>query len=167
MKSYDEFNGPVNHFIKNNSTAPIHIKFKHGSYEKVYFVYDTDTTDKLYDSILGTTSNEDLIFEDMKLPRGLTIEEAGFFPGMNYVTVKNINPKFLVEKEFFIKLNFIDTDSIDLKIKEDATVNSICKMYGEKYILIKNGSYLDMSFKIKDVFNCGECVDLVERSLCE
>lgn len=157
----------------DNAQSKYIIKFKSDKFEKTFFVNDSDLMEDIYKDLLGSDLDTKLYYEGMKLSRYLTIEESGFFPGLNYITCKDEKKK-PDNENLTVCLRFDDNPRNDLVLNINGKyaisdlINAINK---EKLIeitdkmLISNGVVLENSSIISHFLSSGDCIDVVDSKL--
>lgn len=148
------------------------IKFKSGSYEKIFYKNDKDTVESIYKDIFGGDQTRKLLYEDMKLSRFFTVEEAGFFPGINYITAEN-DAQFEELSNINLTLKIGDNPENDLKISHSRfesvknLFNHLKDQANNQYCLINNGEILKNEDVIDDCCDDGDCVDVVNINMVQ
>lgn len=148
------------------------IKFKSGDFEKIFYKNDNDLVESIYQELFGNDETKKLYCEDSKLSKFFTIEEAGFFPGVNYITtdsdeyfekIKNINLTLKVGEniENDIKITLFKLEKVE-------KLFLFLQNYDKNdFYLINNGSILKNDDLLKDCCDEEDCIDVVRKDMVD
>lgn len=144
------------------------IKFKMNSFEKIFYMDDDDTVDDLYKGIFADDLVPKLFYEDAKLSRLLTIDESGFFPGINYIT-SDAKPEYFGKKNIKLVIKFDEdiTNDMVIEIDPESTIKSIIDLIPNrktKFFLIRNGKLLNPNDKLDEIED-GDIIDVVGKNI--
>jgi len=151
------------------------LRLKTGTRDKTFALNGSDSMEIVYCDLFGDNMEGKLYFEEMKLSRFLTVEESGFFPGVNYIFMKD-DESFLGTGNIDISVKFDENVENDLKVNclgPERVNDLIRKIVASSNIdlsvkkLVLNGVVLPGDALIADYFASGECVDVIDAKLLD
>ena len=149
-------------------------KFKNLSFEKHFYMNDSDPIESIYSDLFGDQEDKKLLYEGMKLSKFLNAGEAGFFPGVNYIYLPEGERLAIIEDIFIIlKLDSNSDNDIRMKFLSHFDVSDILNYLSSIGIdiknksLILNGEKLTLNTPLKNLIENDYSLDLVDNSLIE
>lgn len=169
-------NNKVADSIKDvNDNSKYILWLKVGTCNKTFALNGSDSLEIVYRELFGDNMEGKLYFEEMKLSRFLTVEESGFFPGVNYISMKD-DESFLETENIDISVKLDENMENDLKVSclgPERVNDLIGKIVASSGIdlsvkkLVSNGVVLPGDALIADCFTSGDCVDVIDAKLLE